>query len=130
MNEFEPDNQWQREIRNRFMPLFYPVVFSGFSYEFVPDGKNALQLRGIDTILRHLDGRNITLDEKIEPFLKAEAEERKRQHGQTAPGRRKKNTLGKLTGVSGDTRDRLAKAVGMRPTSFGKAKAVVAAASA
>lgn len=65
----------------------------------------------------------------IEELERPKAKERQRKHGGTAPG--KKSTSAKLAEVNGDTgetRDKVATAVGMKRTTYDKAKAVVVAA--
>lgn len=77
----------------------------------------------------------VALGKELEEFEKPKAEERKREHGKTAPGK-PKNTGGKLPPVlnaeknndSGKTRDKVAEAVGMSGRTYEKAKAVVKAA--
>ena len=72
----------------------------------------------------------VGLGERLEKLLKPEAEKRKKEHGDTAPGR-KSNTSGKLPAVSkGETRDAVGAAVGMSGRTYEKAKAVMAAAKA
>jgi 16S rRNA G966 N2-methylase RsmD len=71
----------------------------------------------------------IALGGALEPLLRAQADARRRRHGGSAPGRRA-NTAGNLPTVNGRARDMAAAAVGMKPRTYAKAKAVVEAAEA
>ncbi|HUT56718.1 MAG TPA: ParB N-terminal domain-containing protein [Phycisphaerae bacterium] len=71
----------------------------------------------------------VALGKALESLAKVEAKERQREHGGTAPGR-PKNTPGNLPEVSGEAREQVAAAVGMKPRTYDKAKAVVKAAEA
>jgi len=63
----------------------------------------------------------------LEPVEKKAAKERQKEHAKTAPGQAK-NTSGKFPEVKkGQSRDKVAKAVGMDAKTLKKAKAVVAA---
>ena len=62
----------------------------------------------------------------IEPLEKAAAKERQRQHGGTAPGRRKHS--GKLARSDGRTRDRFGAFAGISGRSLAKIQAIVEAA--
>ena len=57
----------------------------------------------------------------VKPEIKAEAKERQRWHGGTAPGRR--NSPGKLPQVKGRARDEVAKFTGVKPRTLEKAEA-------
>ena len=59
----------------------------------------------------------------LEPLEQKAAKERQREHGKTAPGR-KKNTGGKLPQVKDKTRDSVARKLGMSGKTYEKAKAV------
>lgn len=63
----------------------------------------------------------------VEAIESRAAKERQREHGETAPGRRR-DTGGKLPQLKGKTRDKVAAAVGMKARTYEKAKAVVEAA--
>jgi ParB-like chromosome segregation protein Spo0J len=71
----------------------------------------------------------VALGQKLEEAARKEAKERQKDHGKTAPGKRK-DTSAKLAEVKGEARDQVADAVGMGHTSYQKAKAVVEAAEA
>lgn len=68
----------------------------------------------------------VALGMALEEMEKPKAEERKREHGGTAPGR-PANTGGDSPPVKGKTRDIVAPAVGMKPSRYAHAKTVVAA---
>lgn len=71
----------------------------------------------------------VAITDELKPMLRAEAKARQREHGGTAPGRKSQNTSGKFPGVSvGESRHRLAAAVGMSPPTLKKATAIVRAA--
>jgi site-specific DNA-methyltransferase (adenine-specific) len=74
-----------------------------------------------------LPSEAVALGRKLEEAARKEAKERQKDHGKTAPGKRK-NTSAKLAEVKGEARDQVADAVGMRHTSYRKAAAVVEAA--
>jgi hypothetical protein len=64
MDTFTASNSWQRMMRDQILkPYFYDQRFPG-RYRFVDDGKNDMQLRGIDTIVQ-TGGVEVTIDEKI-----------------------------------------------------------------
>jgi N6-adenosine-specific RNA methylase IME4 len=69
----------------------------------------------------------VSLGDTLEAVERAKAKERQREHGKTAPGR-KKNTGGNLPEVIGDTRDAVGKGVGMSGKTYERAKAVAKAA--
>lgn len=71
----------------------------------------------------------VALGEALEELERRKAKERQKAHGGTAPGK-SKNTSGNLPEVrsNGDTRDKVAEAVGMSGKTYEKAKAVVEAA--
>ena len=71
----------------------------------------------------------VAMGKALEPLAKKEAKSRQAHHARTAPGR-SKNTSEKFTGVSGESRDQVAAAVGMSGPTYEKAKAVVEAAEA
>ena len=62
----------------------------------------------------------------LEPYEKAAAKERQRQHGGTAPGRRKQS--GKPSTNDGRTRDRIGAVAGLSGRSLAKIQAIVEAA--
>ncbi len=71
----------------------------------------------------------VAIAEALEPLLRAEAKQRQREHGRTAPGRRSGNTPEKFSEVSlGESRHKLAAAVGMSPPTLRKAREIVRAA--
>jgi hypothetical protein len=62
----------------------------------------------------------VALGAAIEAVEKGAAKERQREHGKTAPGRRK-NTSGKLPEViQGEAREKVAAAVGMKARTYEK----------
>ena len=73
----------------------------------------------------------VAIGRKIEALERPQAKQRQRDHGSTAPGR-KKITGDKLAPVSapGKTRDKVAPFVGMSGSTYAKTKAVVQAAEA
>jgi ParB-like chromosome segregation protein Spo0J len=72
----------------------------------------------------------VAIGRALEELERPKAKARQKEHGGTAPGQAK-NTGGKLPEVSsGDTRDKVAEAVGMSGRTYEKAKAVVEAAEA
>ena len=68
--------------------------------------------------------------DELETIERERAKQRQRAHGGTAPGRAA-DTVGKVAGSeSGETREKLAAAVGMKARSFAKARTVYQAAQA
>jgi hypothetical protein len=71
----------------------------------------------------------VELGRRLEGLEKPAAKERQKEHGGTAPGKRKRNTGGKFPQViSGKSRDKVGSAVGTSGKTYEKAKAVVEAA--
>lgn len=68
----------------------------------------------------------VEMAKALEPFERQEAKKRQADHGSTAPGKAKQeNTSGKFTEVIvGDSRDRIAAAVGMSAPTLAKARVV------
>jgi ParB-like chromosome segregation protein Spo0J len=72
-------------------------------------------------------GEAVEVARQLEGLERERAKNRQRQHGGTAPGK-KKNTPGNLPQVTGTTRDRVAEFVGLGARTLGKAMFVVDAA--
>lgn len=70
----------------------------------------------------------VAIADHIESIERQRAEERKRQHGGTAPGRRKNTPAdsAEVSGDAGDTREKVAAAVGVSHDTLTKARKVVA----
>jgi ParB-like nuclease domain len=72
----------------------------------------------------------VGIGQALEKLERQAAKKRQQRHGGTAPGKRK-NTSGQLPEVfTGETRDRVAQALGMSGRTYEKAKAVCEAAAA
>jgi len=96
------------------------------------DANRALRAEG-DENLERLDfapTEAVAYKRRMEPILKAAAKERQKEHGGTAPGRKKLNTGAKLAPVKAKSRDVIAAATRTGHESLRKAEAVVKAAEA
>jgi ParB family chromosome partitioning protein len=78
--------------------------------------------------LAFTQSERVAIADHIEGIERERAEERKRQHGGTAPGRPKNtpDNLSGVSGVAGQTRDKVAAAVGLSHGTLTKARKVVA----
>ena len=81
-----------------------------------------------------LPSEAVSLARELEPLERRQAKDRQREHGQTAPGKRRPNTSAKTAEVrrdhAGETRCKIASAVGVGRTTLAKADAVVAGSEA
>ena len=68
MNDFERDNTWQREIRNRFLAPWYRSVSVDGRFVFNDKGRCALIVQkrlAVDTIIQRKSGEAAYIEEKI-----------------------------------------------------------------
>ena len=102
----------QRHVRDKLIA----VVITEFSRHL-----EHARAKGVDSASTPSEA--VEIGKAIEEMERPKAAERRREHGGTSPGKPADNTSGNLPEVSGDTRDKVAEALGMSGKTYEKAKA-------